>query len=242
VKLVLAALCVALPLAHAQQPTSAQPASTAPIQHPVQTFHLRYATVPNDQNEIVTAIRNMVSPQLRVIVVPSRNEIVATGNAEDLKTVATLIDALDKPQKVYRLTYTITESDGGKRIGLTRYTMVLAAGQRMQMKQGSRVPLVTGGSSKDPGAQRTYLDVGMNFDSEIDDYGTSVRLRSKVEQSSLAEEKSGIGPEDPVIRQTLLEGVTVLSMGKALPIGAIDIVGSTRRIEVTATVDQETGG
>jgi hypothetical protein len=48
----------------------------------------------------------------------------------------------------------------------------------------------------------TYVDVGMNFDATLDEFANGVRLNSKVEQLSVADEKSGAGAQDPIIRQT----------------------------------------
>jgi type II secretory pathway component GspD/PulD (secretin) len=243
--LVTTALCVLLlPCgeAFAQSPN----VSTNPPQpqlqtgpHILRTYPLHYASSQAEQNEILTAIRNMVSAQLRIMLVPSQDEIAVSGSTEDLKVVEELLAKLDVPHKLYRLTYTFTETDGGKRIGIARYSMTLASGQRMQMKQGSRVPLVTGALGKDaqPMKQTQYLDVGLNFDSEVDEYGAGVRLRSKVEQSSVAEEKSGMGPEDPIIRQTMLEGVSTLTEGKSMSLGELDIVGSTRHLQVDALIE-----
>ena len=59
-----------------------------------------------------------------------------------------------------------------------------------------------------------------------------MRLRTKVVQSSIAEDKSGVGTRDPVIRQTTLEGTSTLVQGKPLVLGSLDIPGSTRHQEV----------
>jgi hypothetical protein len=115
------------------------------------------------------------------------------------------------------------------------YSMLATLGQRVMMKEGSRVPLVT--STADKVALRTYLDVGLTLDSTLQEYGTGFQLKSRIEQSSLAEEKSGIGPEDPVIRQTYLEGSTVVPEGKAISLGSLDLLGSTRRRDVELTVE-----
>jgi type II secretory pathway component GspD/PulD (secretin) len=238
----LCALLLPCGAAFGQSPTSS---TNAPMPSPpmgpqiLRTFHLHYASSQAEQNEILTAIRNLVSPPLRIMLVPSRDEIAAIGAPEDMKMIEDLLARLDVPNKLYRLTYTFTESDGGKRIGVARYTMTLAPGQRMQMKQGSRVPLVTGSVSQDskPMKQTQYLDVGLNFDSEVETYGAGVRLKSKVEQSSVSEEKSGMGPEDPVIRQTLLEGVSTLAEGKSMSLGELDIVGSTRHLQVEVVIE-----
>lgn len=59
-----------------------------------------------------------------------------------------------------------------------------------------------------------------------------LQLRSKVEQSSMADEKSGIGAQDPVIRQSRLEGVSTLAPGKPMVLGSLDIPGTTQHEEI----------
>jgi hypothetical protein len=64
------------------------------------------------------------------------------------------------------------------------------------------------------------------------------RNRSKVEQSSIAEEKSGVGAGDPIVRQTVIEGTAFLAVGKPLILGSIDISGSTRRLDIEVMMEQ----
>ena len=204
------------------------------------TFHLNAAASQAEQNEILTAARNMAPVTLKIFLVPSQNAVVVRGNPDAVAQVAELFGQVDHVHKQYRLTYTITESDSGKRIGLQRYSMVLTSGERMQMKEGSRIPVITGSYTKaDQGIEKqtTYLDVGMNFDSVVQEYGNGVQLKAKIEQSSLAAEKSGVGPEDPIVRQTRLEGTSFLTEGKPLSLGTLDVISSTRRLEVEATIE-----
>jgi hypothetical protein len=102
------------------------------------------------------------------------------------------------------------------------------------------VPIMTGtyntGSSSAQ-TQMTYLDIGMNFDASLDEFANGVRLRSKVEQSSIAEEKSGVGAQDPIVRQTVLEGTSFLTPGKPMMLGSLDIPGTTRRLDVEVVMD-----
>jgi hypothetical protein len=83
----------------------------------------------------------------------------------------------------------------------------------------------------------TYLDIGLNFDVSLDESVNGVRLRSKVEQSSIAEQPSGIGPQDPIVRQTVLQGTSFLTEGKPLVLGSLDIPGSTRRMDVEVMME-----
>ena len=53
-----------------------------------------------------------------------------------------------------------------------------------------------------------------------------------MEQSSLAEEKSGIGLQDPLLRQEVLENASTIALGKILTLGSLDVPGGTNRLEV----------
>jgi hypothetical protein len=48
----------------------------------------------------------------------------------------------------------------------------------------------------------------------------------------VSEEKSGVGPQDPVVRQNVLNGTSTLALGKPLVLGSIEVPGSTRRQEI----------
>ena len=176
--------------------------------------------------------------------------MVVRATPENLVLVQKLINDLDRPKKTYRLTYTVTESDSGKRVGTQHFAMVLVSGQTATLKQGSKVPIATGsysatataGDSPSPHpagvqTQFTYLDVGMNFEATLTEMGNNAMLKSKVEQSSIAPEQSGVGPQDPIVRQTSLQGMFLLSPGKPLILGSVDIPGSTRHLDVEAMLE-----
>jgi type II secretory pathway component GspD/PulD (secretin) len=219
------------------QPTPAD-AKTNP--ESVQIFYLTNASQaglnqPNDANEIVTAMRNILSPGTKIYLLPSQNAIVLRADPDQLALARKLIADLDRAKQTYRLTYTISETDGGKRVGVQHFAMVLSEGERTTLKQGSRVPLVTGSttaSSAGTESQVTYIDVGLNFDAILTKAADGANLRAKVAQTSVAEERSGVGLQDPVIRQTALEGTSFLPFGKPVVLGSIDVPGSTRHLEV----------
>jgi type II secretory pathway component GspD/PulD (secretin) len=222
----------------AQAPPPDTP-SAAPLS--VQTFYLTNISQANDANELITAMRNILDSHDRLYLVLSQNAIVVQATPDQLVLAQKLLHDLDRPKKTYRLTYTISESDAGKRIGSQHFAMVVVTGQRTTLKQGSKVPVATGsynsGSSQTQ-TQMTYLDVGLNFDATLDEFSNGVRLRSKVEQSSIAEEKSGVGAQDPIVRQSVLEGTSFLTLGKPLILGSVDIPGSTRHLDVEVVMSQ----
>jgi type II secretory pathway component GspD/PulD (secretin) len=208
---------------------------------PEQTFYFNNAAQPNDVNEIQNAIRNLLPPQVKINFVPSENALMIRGTPDELALTQKLINDLDRPKRSHRLTYTITEMDSGKRVSVQHFSMDAEDGQRVTLKQGSRVPIVTGSSTTKDGPPSTefqYLDLGMNFDATLTPVAGGAVLKTKVEQSSLAEEKSGVGPEDPVIRQTTIEGTSVLTLGKPLMLGSADVPGSTRHLDVEVVMEE----
>jgi type II secretory pathway component GspD/PulD (secretin) len=208
---------------------------------PMQTFYLNNVSQQNDANEVVVAVRNLLPPDVKIYLVPSQNAIVVRATSDQIAQAQKIINDLDRPKKTYRLIYTITETDGDKRVGTQHFAMILTPGQRTVMKQGSKVPVATGSyaASGSSGAQTqfTYLDVGMNFDATLDEVANGVRLRTKVEQLSVAEQMSGVGAADPVIRQSALEGTSFLALGKPLVLGSMDIPGSTRHLDVEVVME-----
>ncbi len=215
------------------------------IQNPTQTLYLNNATTQVDANEIITAIRNMLQPGVKMFLVSTQNAIVISGSPDQILLAQKLLNDLDRPRKTYRLTYTIAELDGQKRVGTQHFSMVVVSGQKTVLKQGNKVPVVTGSytngtsGSGVPGVQTqiTYLDIGLNFEATLDESASGVRLRTKAEQSSVADEKSGVGAEDPVVRQTVLEGTAVLTPGKPLMLGSLDVPGSTRHLDVDVMME-----
>ena len=195
-----------------------------------QTFYLTNLTQQNDAMDLVTDLRNML-PNAKTMYVPSQSAISIKASAEDLALARKILADLDKTKKIYRLTYTMTERDGGKTIGVQHFSIIVASGSKSVLKQGSRIPVKTSTSSAGT-VELTYLDLGQEIEASLDGYLDGVRLRTKVVQSSVAEEKSNVGTEDPIIRQTTLEGTSTLVQGKALTLGSLDVPGSTRQQEV----------
>ena len=206
----------------------------------VQTFYLTNASQQSDANEEVTALRNLLPSDDKVYLVANQNAVTVRATADDIALVQKLLTDLDRPRKSYRLTYTVSEKDGGKLVRTEQYAMVVTSGQTTTLKQGSKVPLVTGSysagaSDKTPAGvqtQMTYIDVGMNFDATLIGMGDNAMLKSSVEQSSIAPETSGVGPQDPIVRQTSLKGVALLAPGKPQVLGSLDIPGSTTHLDI----------
>ena len=197
-----------------------------------QTLYLTNLTQQTDAIELVNDLRNML-PNAKLYYVPSQSAFSIRASAEEIALAQKILADLDKTKKIYRLTYTMTERDGAKTIGVQHFSIIVASGSRTDFKQGSRVPIsVATNAAPGSNAEITYIDIGQEIEASLDGYLDGVRLRTKVVQSSMAEDKSGVGTTDPVIRQTTLEGTSTLVQGKPLVLGSLDIPGSTRHQEV----------
>jgi hypothetical protein len=228
--LVIAAIMLAMVCWAMNAIAQAQAADTKSSPEIYETIYLTNLTQQNDANELLTDLRNML-PSAKTYYVQSQSAISIRASAEDIALARKMLSDLDKTKKIYRLTYTMTEKDNGKTIGVQHFSMIVASGSMSVLKQGSRVPVGTNTSSAGSN-EVTYLDLGQEIQASLDGYLDGVRLRTKVVQSSIAEEKSSIGTQDPIIRQTTLEGTSTLVQGKTLVLGTLDVPGSTRQQEV----------
>jgi hypothetical protein len=193
-----------------------------------QTLYLTNLAHPNDAEQVTSTLRNML-PSARLIYVESQSAIALKGTEEEIALAKKILADMDKNRKLYRLTYTLTEKDGEKTIGVEHFSLVAASGSSTTLKQGSRVPVPTASENK---TEVTYLDIGEEIEASLEGYLDGARLRTKVVQSSIAEERSTVGTQFPVIRQTTFEGTSTLVQGKPLQLGTVDIPGSTRRQEI----------
>ena len=216
------------------QPCEARPAPPPPVPETVQIVFLKNATGQNDLNDIATDLRNVL-PKTRIFPDQGQNAITVRATEEDLATAQKLIAELDQPRKVYRLTYTITDFENGKRTTAQHFVFFAVAGERTIFKQGSKVPIVIGTVQKETTAQSSeiqYQDVGLSIEATVSGSPENLVLRSKVEQSSLSSEKAAVVAPDPVFRQTVLQGSSELAGNKPMVLGSLDIPGTTSHQEI----------
>jgi type II secretory pathway component GspD/PulD (secretin) len=198
------------------------------------TFYLSNLIRQQDADEIQTDLRNML-PMAKLYYVPSQSAISIRGSAEDIALAQKMLADLDRPRKAYRLTYTVTETGSGQPNGAQHVTLIVTSGGMTDFKQGSKLPIVTGIYPQGEQPQHSdvqYQDVGLEIEATLNGYADGVHLRSKIAQSNVSDEKSGIGVEDPVFHQTTLEGTATLVPGKPLILGSLDIPGTNRHQQV----------
>jgi type II secretory pathway component GspD/PulD (secretin) len=219
--------------------SSGKPADSSTRNEVTQTVFLHNTTQQNDLSEIVSDLRNM-STRVKFTSVATKNAISIHGTPEEVAAAQKVITELDQPRKVYRLTFTFAQFDGGKRTGSQSYALIAASGRRAIFKQGSRIPIVTGSFDNDTGKTNTqvqYQDVGLTIDSNAEALGEGLSLNSRIEQTSLAEEKSGLGAQDPVLRQSVIDVASTLALGKPLVLGSLDAPGTTQKQEVSVVAE-----
>jgi type II secretory pathway component GspD/PulD (secretin) len=217
-----------------QKPCDAKRAE-AKLPDAYQAFYLTSVAQQNDANELQTSLRNILPPGVRVYYDAAQNALLIRASADDMQLAQKMISELDKPKKAYRLTYTITEVDNGKPQRKQHLTLIVFPGEKTLLKQGNRVPIVTGVFDADgpkPNSQMQYVDTGLSIDANLEPYGDGFRLRTKVEQSAVADEKSTVGLQNPVIRQSVLDEALTLAQNKPIVLGSMDIPGTTRHEEI----------
>jgi hypothetical protein len=134
----------------------------------------------------------------------------------------------------YRITYTLTEMDGTKRVGSKRYAIVLDSGEESpsaQLKLGSKVPLETGELQGNSASQTiSYVDVGLIIEANLRSFANGHELRSQVSQSEVDTQQSLT--KDPVIRETDFKSAVLLQENKPVIIGNVDMLGSTHFLQI----------
>ena len=233
----IALTAITFPCAAIAQPTNNDSKSPEPRgPETSETIYLSNTTGPADLNDIQTALRNNFT-RIRIYGVATRYALTIRGTAEELQGAKKMIAELDRPKKIYRVTYNVSDVENGKRTTTKHYSLTVTAGVKTMFRQGNRVPIVTGMSGEGTAAaaqssQIQYVDVGLNIDANIE--GTA--LHTKIEQSGITEERSGVVAPDPVISQTMLEGTSALT-GKPVVLGSLDVPGTTRRQEIEVVTE-----
>jgi hypothetical protein len=171
-------------------------------------------------------------------------------SAQEAKPDNSKNDSAKEYGPTYRLTYTLTEMDGTKRLGAQRFSTTLTPMDHATIKVGSKVPIVTGSlNSGSVGAQTqfTYVDVGVNIDARLSQFANGMLLTTKVERLSVAdmtsEEQSLPQSQElanfhePVIRQASIANTALLQLGKSVMLGTLDTPGSARHVDVEVLME-----
>lgn len=145
----------------------------------------------------------------------------------------------------YRLDYTITEMEDGKKVNARTYSIMCedeGGPTRGVVKVGSRIPVATGSYSTESkgggvsplvNTQFTYLDIGVNIDARLTTTADgTLSLQSEIEMSSVAESTAIGDLKEPVIRQLKASTNNSIAVGKPIVISTADDVASHRQFQV----------
>ena len=152
-----------------------------------QTLYLTNLIQQRDANDIVTDLRNMF-PRAKLYYVSAQNAVSMRGTPDDILLAQKILSDIDRTKKIYRLTYTITETDSGKPVQTHHFAFLVASGEKSRFKQGSRIPIVTGDTNDktaSPNSQVQYLDVGLNVEATLGGYADGLKLETKSSNRTL---------------------------------------------------------
>jgi hypothetical protein len=145
----------------------------------------------------------------------------------------------------YRIDFAINELEDGKKINTRRYTMNLNAGDRQEIKIGTRVPVATGSYHGSGDAltntQFQYLDVGTRINCGLQERGDDLGLEVHGEFSNFSSGdqphgSQGVLTHEPIIRQISISGSTLAVPGKTAVIGVVEDPNSNREFQLEAIV------
>lgn len=204
-------------------------------------FYLNNVSQQNDANEVLVALRNILSPAVKIYLVASQNAIVLHAFPDEIDEAQTIINDLTHPRRAIHLHYTLRILDGSRVVSTEHYDLDAMSGQRVTLKQGRKVPVVTGALDKTDASkietQFTYLDVGASIDVTPTYTGNDIVILSKVERSDLSGTSTIANIAEPIVHQSVISGVATLVPGKPTELGRADIDGTTQHIEVEVTAD-----
>jgi type II secretory pathway component GspD/PulD (secretin) len=193
------------------------------------TFYLSQDISQQEFTEVQTVLRNEL-PGARINGIPEQSTIAICGTTAELDLAQKIVSDLDQAPSSsgsWRLTYTFTSGP----VSHTA-TFTVASGEDGVLKQGKRVPIVTGTSNGSD--QYQYVDIGIGISARVENSGGALRLKTKVEQSELTGQKAGANPADPVIFQTVLDTVSLLHPGKPQVLGTLNLPDGEQQVSVTA--------
>jgi len=138
----------------------------------------------------------------------------------------------------YRLTFTITELDGTRKVNSQHYVMAGDAdAPPTELKLGTKIPIETGASGANALPSQTqisYIDIGLNVRARLWQFANGLELSSGISQSAVDSQQSLL--KSPVIRQTDLVSTVLLTQNKPTTLGMMDELGTTHRLQIEVEV------
>lgn len=141
-----------------------------------------------------------------------------------------------EPGHAYRLDFTVSEMEDGKKINFRQYSMNTRGGEQDELKIGTRVPV------ESKSGEFQYIDVGTNILCRLRDIADVTWLANDVMLNLRAEISNFAVPEQqgqnmrPILRQLKIESSTIAVVGKPLVVGSVDDPNSKHQFQLEVTV------
>lgn len=142
------------------------------------------------------------------------------------------------PPRSFRLDYTLTESEDGKKIDSRQYSISVGGGTASgrpwqgQVQIGTRVPVVM----KSDGTIE-YVDVGTKINGLIGMRDGAQVLDTDCDVSSVAPDEAKVDGR-PILRTLMIRNETPVVVGKAMMAGAAEDPNSKRKFELEVKVTE----
>ena len=141
-----------------------------------------------------------------------------------------------EPGHSYRLDFTISELEDGKKINSRQYSINLNSGEGNEIKIGTRVPV----EAKQGEFQ--YLDVGTSIWCRLRDrtdiawLSNDVMLQVRSDLSNFAIPDQQAQNMRPIIRQVKIDSSAIATVGKQMVVGSADDPNSKRQFQLEVMV------
>jgi len=176
-------------------------------------------------------MKRKVAVAIATLVVVSLYGSAAVSRAQEQASAKATGESPEKSVDAYRVDFTISEMEDGKKINAREYSMNLNAGDANAIKVGTRVPV----EAKQGELQ--YIDVGTNIWSRIKESGSGLVLEVRAEISNFAVPDQASRNRMPLLRQMQINASTVTIPGRPTVMGSVDDPNSMKQfqLEMTAT-------
>jgi general secretion pathway protein D len=179
----------------------------------VQTFYLTNAAQQNDGNEIVTGIRNLLDPSVKVYLVASQNAIVMRATPDQLLLAQKLLNDLDraKPEVVVDVAILEVNRDKIRNLGIT-----LPQSISLTPQASPSTTTTSGGSSSGGGTTTTPSNFTLNSLAHLNATNFAVGITGGTLNALLTDTDTRI-LQNPRIRATDGQHAS-LKIGQKIPI------------------------
>ena len=142
----------------------------------VQTFYLANSSQANDGNEILTGLRLLLDPSVKLYLVPSQNAIVMRGTADELLLAQKLINDFDRsrPEVVVDVAVLEVNRDKVRNLGITLPQSVGLTPQLASSTTSSSTTTPTTGTGTTPTTNTSNLTLNNLAHLNATDFAVSI--------------------------------------------------------------------